>query len=48
MQVYYLDLPHKAVTHLLAIFGKWQKSDLSPGERRAIAALVKSLKEETS
>lgn len=48
IRVYYLDLPHRGVTHLLAIFGKREKADLSPGERRAVAALVKQLKEETS
>lgn len=48
VRVYYLDLPHRAVTHLVAIFGKREKADLSPAERRAVAALVKQLKEETS
>lgn len=48
MRVYYLDLPHRAVTHLVAIFGKREKADLSPAERSAVAALVKKLKEETS
>jgi hypothetical protein len=43
----YLDLPHRAVTHLVAIFGKRKKSDLSPAERRVVAALVKQLKEES-
>jgi hypothetical protein len=47
-RVYYLDLPGPAVTHLLAIFGKREKSDLSPSERRAVALLVTQLKEETS
>ncbi len=46
VRVYYLDLPHRAVTHLVAIFGKREKADLSPAERRAVAALVKQLKEE--
>lgn len=46
VRVYYLDLPHRAVTHLVAIFGKREKSDLSPAERRAVAQLVKQLKEE--
>ncbi len=43
---YYLDLPRRGVTHLLAIFGKREKSDLSPAERRHVAALVKELKKE--
>jgi hypothetical protein len=48
VRVYYLDLPHLAVTHLVAIFGKREKSDLAPAERRAVAELVKQLKEEKS
>lgn len=48
VRVYYLDLPRRGVTHLVAIFGKREKSDLSPAERRIVAALVKQLKEETS
>jgi len=48
VRVYYLDLPRRAVTHLVAIFGKREKSDLSPVERKAVAALVKQLKEQTS
>jgi hypothetical protein len=47
VRVYYLDLPRRAVTHLVAIFGKREKSDLSSAERRAVAALVKQIKEET-
>jgi hypothetical protein len=48
VRVYYLDLPHRAVTHLVAIFGKREKSDLSPAERRLVSELVKQLKEEKS
>jgi hypothetical protein len=48
VRVYYLDLPLRAVTHLVAIFGKREKSDLSPAERRVVAELVKQLKEEKS
>ena len=48
VRVYYLDLPSRHVTHLLAIFGKREKSDLSMAERREIAALVGRLKKETS
>jgi len=36
------------VTHLVAIFGKREKADLSPAERKAVAALVRTLKEEAS
>ena len=45
-RVYYLDLPRKGVTHLLAIFGKREKADLTQAERRAVAAMVRQLKEE--
>jgi hypothetical protein len=38
----------KKVTHLVAIFGKREKADLSPAERKAVAALVRKLKEEAS
>jgi hypothetical protein len=48
VRVYDLDLPHRAVTHLVAIFEEREKSDLSPAERRAVAELVKQLKEEKS
>jgi hypothetical protein len=46
VRVYYLDLPRRGVTHLLAVFGKREKSDLTPAERRQVAALVKELKKE--
>lgn len=46
VRVYYLDLPRRSVTHLLAIFGKREKSDLTPVERRNVAKLVKQLKNE--
>jgi hypothetical protein len=36
------------VTHLVAIFGKREKVDLSPSERKAVAGLVRKLKEEES
>ena len=47
-RVYYLDLPGRGVTHLVALFGKREKADLSPIERRMISALVEQLKEEPS
>jgi len=47
VRVYYLDLPEQEVTHLIAIFGKREKDDLSPSERKSIAALVRTLKEES-
>jgi hypothetical protein len=46
VRVYYLDLPRRGVTHLLAIFGKREKADLTPAERRQVAALVKELEKE--
>jgi hypothetical protein len=46
-RVYYLDLPAKGVTHLLAIFGKREKDDLSLEERKSLATLVRTLKQES-
>jgi len=46
VRVYYLDLQRRAVTHLVAIFGKREKTDLSPAERRQVAEMVKELKKE--
>jgi hypothetical protein len=48
LRVYYLDLAAAGITHLVAIFGKREKADLSPAERKAVAALVRTLKEEAS
>jgi hypothetical protein len=45
-RVYYLDLARRGVTHLVAIFGKREKSDLAPDERKQVALLVRRLKEE--
>ena len=47
-RVYYLDLPGRGITHLVALFGKREKSDLLPAERRLIAILVEQLKKEPS
>jgi hypothetical protein len=47
VRVYYLDLAARHVTHLVAIFGKQQKTDLSTAERREVAVLVGRLKKET-
>ena len=47
-QTRYLDLAASKVTHLVAIFGKREKADLSRAERKAVAALVRKLKEEAS
>ena len=48
LRVYYLDLAAAHVTHLVAIFGKREKVDLSVAERKAVAVLVRKLKEEAS
>jgi len=47
-RVYYLDLPGRGVTHFVALFGKREKADLSPAERRLIATMVEQLKKEPS
>ena len=47
-RIYYLDLAASKVTHLVAIFGKREKADLSPVERKAVAVMVRRLKEEAS
>jgi hypothetical protein len=47
VRVYYLDLPRRGVTHLVAIFGKREKADLSKVERQAVTVLVRQLKEES-
>ena len=46
LRVYYLDLAGPKVMHLVAIFGKREKADLSSAERKAVAVLVRRLKEE--
>jgi len=45
-RVYYLDLARIGVTHLVAIFGKREKSDLTRQERKAVGELVQKLKQE--
>jgi hypothetical protein len=45
-RVYDLDLPARGITHRLAIFGKREKDDVSAAERKALAAMVRSLKQE--
>ena len=47
-RVYYLDLPGRGVTHLVALFGKREKADLLPDERRLIASMMEQLKKEPS
>ena len=43
-----LDLAPSKVTHVVAIFDKREKADLSWAERKSVAALVRRLKEEAS
>jgi len=45
-RVYYLDLSARGITHLIALFGKRERSDLSQQERHALAPLVAQLKKE--
>jgi hypothetical protein len=47
VRIYYLDLPNRATTHLLAVFGKREKEDLGSDEKRAVAKLARQLREET-
>ena len=46
VRVYYLDLPRRGVTPPDRDLRKREKSDLTPAERRQVAALVKELKKE--
>jgi hypothetical protein len=46
--VLFLDLPRAGTTHLLAIFGKKEKIDLTADERRHLAVLVRELKKEAA
>ncbi len=45
-RVIYLDLPGIEQTYLLALYGKDEKDDISPGEKRVLRAMVKELKKE--
>ena len=45
-RVYYLGLSARGITHLIALFGKRERSDLSQQERHALAPLVAQLKKE--
>lgn len=45
-RVYYLDLAGVGVTHLLAIFGKREKEDLSATERGLLRVVVASIRKE--
>ena len=45
-RVIYLDLPDAKRTHLLAVYDKDEKEDISPAEKRILKALVERLKKE--
>ncbi len=44
-RVLFLDLPRVALTYLLCFYGKDEAEDLSADEKKAIAAMVKQIKE---
>ena len=46
-RIVYLDLPDRGVTHLVALFSKRERVDLSADEKRALRELVATLKKET-
>ncbi len=45
-RVIYLDLPHIERTHLLALYDKDEKDDISKDEKKALKALVEQIKKE--
>ena len=45
-RVIYLDLPRVECTHLLALYGKDEKEDISGDEKKVLKAMVDSLKKE--
>jgi len=45
-RVIYLDLPGVERTYLLALYGKDEKDDISPDEKKILRALVEQLKRE--
>jgi hypothetical protein len=46
-RVIYLDLPQVERTHLLALFGKDEKDDISSDEKKALKILVDQIKKES-
>ena len=45
-RVIYLDLPHVERTHLLALYDKNEKEDISKEEKKALKGLVENIKRE--
>lgn len=45
-RVIFLDLPRVERTHLLALYGKDEKDDISPDEKKVLKALVEQIKRE--
>jgi hypothetical protein len=45
-RVIYLDLPEVERTHLLALFDKNEKDDISKDEKKSLKALVEQIKKE--
>ena len=46
-RIIYLDLPHKERTHLLALYDKNEKEDISKDEKKSLKALVEQIKKES-
>lgn len=45
-RIIYLDLPHVERTHLVALYDKDEKEDISKDEKKALKALVEQIKRE--
>jgi len=45
-RVIYLDLPNGARTHLLALYDKGEKDDISDDEKRILSIIVERIKKE--
>jgi hypothetical protein len=46
LRVLYLDLPARRRTYLLTLYGKGEKENISPGEKKILRELVCILKED--
>jgi hypothetical protein len=44
LRVMFLDLPDREVTHLLVVFGKGEKDDISSSDKKELKSLVEILK----
>lgn len=45
-RVDYLDIPEVEILHLIVIYGKNEKEDLSPEEKKILASLAREIKRE--